>query len=152
VTDDLNQRRSLVAHAAARGAIGAMAMTGMRVVTVDLGIVQEPPPQAIVRRRARGLLRRVPRDSRRAAVELAHWSYGALGGAAFGMLPDPVRRRAWSGPVFGLAAWLAFELALAPALGLAHARRLRLGERLALAADHLLYGLVLSETRRRPRE
>jgi len=30
-----------VAHAGFRGAIAAMAMTGMRVVTVDLGIVKE---------------------------------------------------------------------------------------------------------------
>lgn len=92
-----------VAHATLRGAVAAMAMTGMRVCTIGLGIVEEPPPQAIFRQRAKGLLRLVPRKRRRATVELAHWSYGAAGGAA-------------------------------------------------LAADHLLYGLVLSEFRQRPRE
>ena len=46
-----------VAHAALRGAVAAMAMTGMRVLTVSLGIVDEPPPQAIFRQRAKGLLR-----------------------------------------------------------------------------------------------
>jgi hypothetical protein len=48
--------------------------------------------------------------------------------------------------------WLGFEVGIAPLLGLKQARKLRLAERAALAADHLLYGLVLSETRRTPRE
>jgi hypothetical protein len=41
---------------------------------------------------------------------------------------------------------------IAPALGLRQLRQMRLTERAALAGDHLLYGFVLSETRRRPRE
>jgi hypothetical protein len=140
-----------IAHAAVRGAIAAMAMTGMRAFTVDLGIVQQTPPQAMVRQRARGLIRRVPRKRRRAAIELAHWAYGALGGAAFGMLPRSVRqRRRWLGPLYGLLLWLGFEAGLAPVLGLSQAGQLRAAERAALAADHLLYGLVLSEIRARP--
>jgi hypothetical protein len=141
-----------LAHAGLRGGIAAMAMTGMRTLTQSLGIVEQTPPQAIFRQRAKGLLRRVPRRSRRAAMELAHWSYGAAGGVVFGALPDGVRRRAWAGPVYGLVVWAGFEAVLAPALGLKQARRLRLAERAALAGDHLLYGLVLSETRSRPRE
>jgi hypothetical protein len=141
-----------LAHAGLRGAIAAMAMTGMRAFTQSLGLVQQAPPQAIVRQRARGLIRRVPRRRRRAVVELMHWSYGAAGGVAFGTLPDGLRRRPWAGPGFGLATWLGFELGVAPLLGLKQARQVRPVERAALAADHLLYGLVLSETRSRPRE
>jgi hypothetical protein len=141
-----------VPHATLRGAIAAMAMTGMRAFTVHIGLVQETPPKAIVRQRAKGLVRMVPRKKRRAAIELMHWTYGAGGGAVFGALPDDVRRRAWAGPAYGLLVWVGFELALAPALGLKQAQRIRLLERLGLAADHLLYGFVLSETRRRPRE
>jgi hypothetical protein len=141
-----------VLHAGLRGAIAAMAMTGMRAFTVDLGIVEQSPPEAIFKQRARGLIRRVPRNRRRSAIELAHWGYGVAGGAAFGMLPESVRRRSWSGPIYGLVVWLGFEVGIAPALGLTQARKLRLAERAALAADHLLYGLVLSETRRMPRE
>jgi hypothetical protein len=141
-----------IAHASLRGAIAAMAMTGMRAFTVHMGLVDETPPQAIFRQRARGLLRKVPRKRRRAAIEVAHWSYGAAAGAAFGSLPDSMRQRAWAGPIYGLMVWLGFELGLAPALGLSQSRRLRLSERAALAGDHLLYGFVLSETRRRPRE
>jgi hypothetical protein len=141
-----------VAHAGLRGAIASMAMTGMRHFTVHVGIVKETPPDAILRRRASGLLKQVPEKRRRAAIELAHWAYGAGGGAAFRLLPETVRLRAWAGPLYGLVVWLGFELGIAPALGLPQAEKPRPAERAGLAADHLLYGLVLSETRARPRE
>jgi hypothetical protein len=141
-----------VAHAGLRGAIASMAMTGMRHFTVHVGIVKETPPDAILRRRASGLLKQVPEERRRAAIELAHWAYGAGGGAAFRLLPETVRLRAWAGPLYGLVVWLGFELGIAPALGLPQAEKPRPAERAGLAADHLLYGLVLSETRARPRE
>lgn len=141
-----------VALAALRGTVGAMAMTGLRTFTYHVGLVDQTPPDAIVKQRARRLLALVPRKRRRAAVELMHWSYGAVGGAAFGALPDTIRRRAWAGPVYGLVTWFGFELGVAPLLGLSQSRRLRLVERCALAADHLLYGVVLGEMRRRPQE
>ena len=139
-----------IARAGARGTVGAMAMTGVRACTVGLGLVKQPPPQAIIRQRARGLLRKVPRRRRRATIELMHWGFGATGGAAFALLPESVRRRRWVGPLYGLALWLSFELGLAPLLGLSQAKRPRVVERAALAADHVLYGLVLSEGRARP--
>lgn len=139
-----------VAHAAARGTVAAMAMTGMRVFTVHAGIVEQPPPEAIFKQKALGLLRRAPRKRRPAVIELAHWGYGAGGGAVFGLLPQSMRRRAWAGPVYGFLVWIGFEAGIAPALGLRQAKQLRLVERAALAVDHLLYGLVLSEMRRRP--
>jgi hypothetical protein len=94
----------------------------------------------------------VPRGRRRAAIELAHCSYGAGGGAAFALLPEGIRRRPWAGPAYGLVVWVGFELCLAPVLGLKQAKKQRPIERAALAADHLLYGLVLSEIRARPQE
>ena len=139
-----------VVHAGMRGAIAAMAMSGMRTVTTRFGLVRETPPKAIFRQRAPELLRRIPRERRQAVVELFHWTYGAGGGAVFGLLPDQVRLAPWAGPAYGLAVWLGFELGIAPALGLSQAKRPRPVERLAFAADHLLYGFVLSETRRRP--
>jgi hypothetical protein len=141
-----------IAHAGLRGAIAAAAMTGMRAFTVDVGLVDQTPPQAIAKQRAKGLVRRVPRGKRRAAIELAHWGYGAVGGAAYAMLPDGIRRQPWSGPAYGLLVWVGFELCLAPVLGLKQAKKQRPVERAALAADHLLYGLVLSEIRARPQE
>jgi hypothetical protein len=47
--------------------------------------------------------------------------------------------------------WLGFELVIAPVLGLSQAKCVRLVDRLALAVDHLLYGLVLSGARRSER-
>jgi hypothetical protein len=143
-----------VLSGAARGTVGAMAMTGMRVMTTELGLLEQTPPQALARQRARGLralLRRAPREQRRGLIEAAHWAFGAGGGAAFGALPREIRRHRWAGPVYGLVVWLGFELGIAPLLGLSQAKRVRLIDRLALAADHLLYGLVLSATRPAPR-
>ena len=145
-------RGETVARAAFRGVVGAMAMTGMRAFTVNAGIVEEAPPQAVFRQRVLGVLKPSTRKQRRAATELAHWGYGGAGGAAFGMLPDQLRLRPWAGPAYGIGVWLGFELCVAPLLGLSQAKRARVVERAALAADHVLYGLVLSEVRRRPRE
>lgn len=141
-----------VARAAMRGVIAAMAMTGMRSFTVALGLVKETPPRAIVRQTSKGLFRVVPKGHRRAAIELMHWGYGAAGGAGFAMLPERLRLRPWSGPVYGLILWLSFELVQAPLLGLEQAKKARPVERAAFAVDHLMYGLVLTETRRRARE
>jgi hypothetical protein len=147
---DEGSRLGEMLHGAARGAVGAMAMTGMRVLTTELGILEQTPPQAVGRQRARGaraLLRRAPRKQRRGLIEAAHWAFGAGGGAAFGALPGTIRRRPWAGPVYGLVVWLGFEMGIAPVLGLSQAKRVRVADRLALAADHVLYGLVLSGTR-----
>ncbi|HZG49155.1 MAG TPA: DUF6789 family protein [Thermoleophilaceae bacterium] len=141
-----------VVHAAGRGVVAAMAMTGMRALTVNLGIVEQAPPQAILKQKAGGLMMMVPRKKRRAALELFHWGYGAAGGATFALLPDELRRRRWAGPAYGLAIWLGFELGVAPLLGLTQSKELRPVDRAGLAADHLLYGLVLSEMRARPQE
>jgi hypothetical protein len=148
-----NEDLDEIIHAGMRGAVAAMAMTGMRVFTRDVGIVDQTPPEAIAKRRpARGLLRKVPRGRRRAVVEVAHWSYGVGGGMVFGLLPDSLRRYPWAGPAYGLVVWLGYELAIAPALGLSHAKRPQLVESAALAVDHLLYGFVLSEMRMRPQD
>ncbi len=141
-----------VARAAMRGVIAAMAMTGMRSFTVALGLVKESPPRAIVRQTSKGMFRAVPKRLRRPAIELMHWGYGAVGGAMFAMLPENLRLRRWSGPVYGLILWLGFELVQAPLMGLDQAKKARPVERVALAVDHLMYGLVLTETRRRARE
>lgn len=138
------------AHAAARGAIAAMSMSGMRALTTGFGLVEQTPPRAIAAQRAGGMLRLVPPGGRKGVVELAHWAYGALGGTLFALLPERVRRVPWAGTAYGLVLWLGFDNVLAPMLRLAQAGQRRPVERAALAADHLLYGLVLSEIRRRP--
>ena len=145
------EKAAEIAHGALRGVVASMAMTGMRSFTVSAGLVEEEPPRAILRQKSKGLFRITPKRFRRAAQELCHWGYGGAGGAAFAALPEGVRRRPWSGPLFGLGIWLGFEAGIAPALGLSQSRKPRPVDRVALGADHLLYGFVLSELRRRPR-
>ena len=135
---------SEIIHAKLRGVIGAMAMTGMRVLAGHLGLIGEDPPSRLVRKK-RG---RRPRW----AVELVHWSFGGLFGIVFGLLPEGLRRRAWAGPIYGVLVWLGFDAFVAPALGLKERGWPKGRERAVFVADHALYGFVLNEMRERPRE
>ena len=139
-------------HAAFRGIVGAMAMSGVRMFTQHLGLVGEDPPARLTRKKAKGLLRSVPRRRRGAVVELVHWSMGAVLGLIFGLLPDRLRLKPWAGPVYGVFAWLGFDAVVAPALGLKQARWPHGAERAVFLVDHVLFGLVLNEGRERPRE
>ena len=137
-----------IAHAGARGVVAAMSMTGVRAVTGGLDIVEEIPPQKLFRQITPRLLKRVPKRKRDAAIEVGHWAYGGVGGAGYALLPGDLRARPWAGPCYGLVIWLGFELGISPVLrllGPQTPRRAR--DRVALAADHALYGLVLSEIR-----
>jgi hypothetical protein len=133
------------AQGAIRGAVASMAMTGLREVTRHVGLLEEPPPETILRTVLGPRWRGAKSGPRRAQAELAHWSYGAAAGALFAALPAFMRRSAWSGPLYGLAVWAGFEGGVAPLLGLPQARRQRVLDRIALVTDHLLYGSLLSE-------
>ncbi len=128
---------------AVRGAVGSMAMTGMRQATVGLGFVERTPPDEILRQGVPPLLEAFPENRRTAVIELAHWTYGATAGTVFALLPRGLRASRLTGPVYGVLAWGLFEVLLAPALGLGHARRERPGERWALLADHVFFGFVV---------
>jgi hypothetical protein len=143
--------KSALSRSAARGAVGAMAMTGVRTLAGALGLVEQTPPEAIATEAAGTLLSRVPSQRQEAAVELLHWAIGAAGGATFGLLPAAIRKQPWAGPGFGLAMWFGFENVVAPALGLGRQKQPRAAERLVLAGDHVLYGVILAGIHRRPR-
>jgi hypothetical protein len=150
----LGERQEKVVTGLGRGVVAAMAMTGLRQVTTGLGLVDQTPPDAILKQRAFGPLIRFPMLAfvvarrQKALVELAHWLYGAQGGAAFALLPRELLREEWAGPAYGLATWVVFEATIAPVLGLEQARRVRPVERAMFALDHLLYGVVLAGDRR----
>ncbi len=131
-----------VARAGARGLVGAMAMTGVRTVTAAVGPHEQSPPEAIVDQRL-PVLRRVPERHQRAFTELLHWTYGTMTGAAYGMLPRRVRAHPASGPVYGLVAWLCFEVGMAPALGVRHVHEHGVAWRAGMVLDHLLYGVIV---------
>jgi hypothetical protein len=138
------RRLTVMLQAGVWGAVAAMAMSGMRTLTNELGLVGETPPEAMASEGAGELVRQIPPSKRGAVVELSHWGFGAVGGVFFGGLPRWLRRRNWAGPTYGLLVWLGFEAGLAPALGLSKAKATRPVERAAFAADHVLYGLVLA--------
>jgi hypothetical protein len=129
-----------------RGVVAAMAMTGVRSLTTGLGIVRVTPPDELGRHGAGApLLGWVPPKRRGAALELAHWAYGAVGGAAFALAPQRARGSRLVGAAYGLALWALFEAVIAPVAGADRERPPE--ERAALAADHVLYGLVLTTGR-----
>jgi hypothetical protein len=140
-----------VLRAAARGAIAAMAMSGLRRAMTAVEIVEQVPPDAILEHTAPRMLHSIPPGRRRAVIEFAHWMYGAGGGIVYGMLPYGARRRRWVGPVYGVLLWGVFQAGVAPALKLPHRRPGRPAERLGLLADHLLYGVVLGASLADPR-
>lgn len=148
------EQQERIAAGLVRGVVAAMTMSALRQVTTGLGLVDQTPPDAILKQRALGPLVRLPRlahfvaTRQVALVELAHWTYGAGGGAAFALLPRSVLRREWVGPAYGAATWAAFELSIAPILGLDQAKQVRAVERLMFAGDHVLYGIVLAGDRR----
>jgi uncharacterized membrane protein YagU involved in acid resistance len=143
---------NVIIHAKCRGIVGAMAMTGLRVLATHAGLIREGPPIRLTRKQAHGLLTRVPRKRRQVVVELAHWAMGGVFGIVFALLPERFRRHRWSGPVYGLLVWLGFDAVLAPAMGLTERDWPNGRERLVFAVDHVLFGLVLSEQRARPPE
>ena len=131
-------------RAGARGLVGAMAMSGFRELTTSLGWLERTPPEEIVEDQAPKLVRSLSADREEVVIQLAHLAYGTGAGAAFGLLPEGVRRSRLSGPGYGLATWLLFELGIAPALGVSVARRRTVMSRVMLVADHLIYGLVVA--------
>lgn len=121
-----------------------MAMTGMRTVTANVGLGQQTPPEAIVERHAPRPVQRLRPERRAAVTELVHVAYGAAGGVVFGLLPPRMRAHPATGPCYGLAVWLGFELAIGPLLGITRLRRGPLLGRMLVALDHLLYGVVVA--------
>ena len=132
-----------VVRASVRGLVAAMAMTGLRVVTTRSGWLERTPPDTIVDQAAPAAVSQLPKRQRELVTQLVHWLYGASGGAAYTLLAERIRRRAWSGPGYGVGLWLLFELAISPALRLEYARERPLAWRTMIILDHLLYGVIV---------
>lgn len=120
-----------------------MAMSGSRQFTANMGLVGKVPPEVMVGRIAPDQMRKLSPATRAGITELAHWGYGAVAGLGYGLLPASVRRRAVSGPAYGAAVWLAFELGIAPLLRIGAPHGKSIG-RLTVLADHVLYGVVVA--------
>lgn len=139
-----NANYRTIARAGARGLVAAMAMTGMRTATANIGLMEQSPPEAIAERHAPRPIQRLAEEHRTALTELAHWLYGAAGGVMFGLLPLRARARPWTGPLYGLTVWLSFEAGIAPLLGVQHTKQGSIAGRTVVALDHALYGVVVA--------
>lgn len=143
---------SRILRAAARGAVAAMAMTGVRNLAKGLGLIQSTPPERIVAELeddVAGALGPVPQNRRRATIELFHWAYGAGGGVVFALLPAALRRRRWAGPAYGVVVWAGFAAVIQPMLSLPSGRQGARDE-LVFLADHVLYGAIVAGDLRPP--
>jgi hypothetical protein len=141
---DVGVDRWAIARASARGLLAAMAMTGMRQFTANIGLLEKSPPEVIVERHAPRRIQRLPAERRAAMTELVHWAYGAAGGAMFGLLPPAVRADPRTGLLYGLSVWLAFDLGIGPLLDVQYPEQRRLAHRAMLALDHAMYGVVVA--------
>ncbi len=101
-------------------------------MTTALGLVGRPPPERILPTR------------REETVELAHWLFGAAAGATYGALVRPSSKSRWAGPVYGIAIWAVFEMAVAPLLAPDQPQGRSITSRLAIAGDHVLYGAIVA--------
>lgn len=129
---------------AMRGVVGAMAMTGLRQLTTGVGLLERTPPQQIISDQMPALVRPLSEDHEEAVLEVTHCGYGALTGAAFGLLPRRARASRLAGPAYGIVVWLGYELAIAPALGIEVAPRRTVMSRAMLVLDHVLFGVVVA--------
>jgi hypothetical protein len=141
-----------VLRGATRGVVGALSMTGARTLAAELRLLETgTPPERVAEDGLPRLLRSVPRERRPVVIDVLHLGYGAAGGAAFSLLPARWRRRWISGPAFGLVLWLGYITGIAPVFELRVERRRDLREWIVLAADHVLYGLIISRLGSPPR-
>lgn len=133
-----------IVRAGSRGLVASMAMTGARTVTTAFAPEEQTPPEAIVDKHAPRPVERLPEHHREAITELLHWAYGSCGGMAFGLMPSSLRAMPGVGAGYGLLIWLAFELAVAPLLGVVQSKQRPVLWRTAVALDHVLYGVIVA--------
>lgn len=135
-----------------RGAIaGTVATAAMTVVQWPLSLTsgQDPPPVEITKRVSRVL----PggRRSRTAVARhatLAHFAFGGIAGALYGLIA-PQRFREATGVAYAGLIWATTYLGWLPALDLhPPPERDDLGRQIGNAAGHVAYGIALGECMR----
>ena len=119
-----------------------MAMTGMRRVTTGLGLLERTADARPGRPLLSSLVRRLRPDARQEVIELRTGRTARPEGPSTRCSRRRGRRTRWAGPL-RLALWAFFETALVPLLGLRHAKRRTVTSRSFVAADHVLYGIVV---------
>ena len=107
----------------------------------------EPEPPAVLAEKMGAP--RLETAGKKAAEESIHWGFGALAGAAYGVIAELYPQvTAKQGATFGMALMTVTHEGALPALGLAAAPEQQEGrERRSEMATHLVYGVVCETVR-----
>ncbi len=135
------------------GTVGALAMTGIRILLVETGMVSEPLPHKVERRMARrlGVVDQIGAHEEDLLAQAQHLALGAAFGAGYSLL----RHRfdlpsASAGPIYGLVVYVVNVAGLGPALDLNRApwddEPPEVARQIFI---HLIYGLVTATLIRR---
>lgn len=128
-----------------QGAVGGLAatavMTGFFAVAQRRGQIGALPPRIIVN----SLLPSLPPALTAPVATVAHFGYGAVSGAAFGLAVKPSRRTIPMGVAHGLSVWAMGYEAWLPALKVfPHAHRDERSRAITILIAHIVYGAALA--------
>ena len=126
------------------GLVATAVMTGARFAAKEAGLVDRRPPQSEVVGRLRAIAGRTPWGHRaERSATIAHYAFGAVAGAIYGVI-DPRRARPAGGVLYAGAIWAISYLGVLPRVGLMpRPTRDDLGRQVVTAADHVVYGMTL---------
>jgi hypothetical protein len=133
---------------AARGAVAGIGattvMTLARLGAERAGVFDERPPQSEIVGRLRALRgRRTGGPATETLATIAHYAFGAVAGALYAMLPSR-RVRPVGGVLYASAIWTMSYHQLLPRLRLMpRPQHDDTGRQIAIAVDHVLYGVSL---------
>ncbi len=135
--------RDLV-RGAESGVLATAAMSAVMLAGDRAGLMSDQPPKRIVRALLPGHGHR-PKRGERVLGALAHFGFGAAGGAAFALLCGGRRAPVTLGVTYGLAIWFVSYQGWVPKLGvLPPIPEDRPGRQAVMAAGHVVYGATLA--------
>jgi len=137
---------SALIDGATGGAVATVAMSAVMIAGDRTGLMGEQPPTAITRFALDEAGVERPAVAASLIAPLSHLFFGAVGGAAFGLLRRlvPGVPGGLLGVGFGLAVWAISYKGWIPALGiLPPPEDDRPGRPVVMVVAHLVYGLVL---------
>jgi hypothetical protein len=130
------------------GMIGALAMTGIRTLLVETGMVSEPLPHKVERRLAMqlGIDDRLGARSEDLLAQVQHLALGATFGIGYSLLRHRLNFPSSAAPLYGLFVYAANVAGLGPAFDLNRAPwRDDPPDVARQIFIHLIYGLVTAQ-------
>jgi hypothetical protein len=138
---------------AAAGAIATVPMTAMMLAAQRTGSLGELPPEKVTRRALAAANQEPSTTAEKAIAAAAHFGFGALAGAVFGLIGgegDDLPTSLAKGVGFGLALYAFSYAGWIPALDIMPPpQRDREDRQLSMAMAHVVYGAALGAIARR---